>query len=162
MSVLVNNNDLVLLGHGSYPGGQFNMLLPKNIDLYILSPVGYALTTSVAETLIDQIEIKTLTLHHDNGSGNTIIEPPFVIYTGGSYSPDFTLYNLGDLSSWGEVVIGEKENVVTVDNPTLLSDLIKTDSKIQDALRKLGDGEKLKLYWSACVNQVSGNYADLH
>lgn len=161
MSVKVTNDDLVLLGHGSYPGGAANTRLPKEIDLYILPPLGYTLMTDVAEALIQQREIRTITLHHSNGSGNTIIDVPFVEYLGGTDAPDLTLYNLGSLEDWGIRTIGTKQNVVTVSETTLLSQLFKSNAKVADALTKLPKGEKLKLYWSACANQVSGNTASL-
>ncbi|KFF05317.1 putative adhesin [Flavobacterium reichenbachii] len=160
MSVKVTNKDIVLLGHGSYPGGATNTKLPDNIDLYLLPPVGYSLTTDVAAALIHQEEIKNLVLHHDKSTtGN--IEPAVAVYKGGELAPNFTLYNLDSLSEWGKKTIGDKKNVVTVDNDTLLSELITSNAKIKDALKILGPGEKLKLYWSACANQVSGYWASL-
>ncbi|WP_428231398.1 putative adhesin [Flavobacterium sp.] len=160
MSVQVTNKDLVLLGHGSYPGGATNTRLPLNIDLYLLPPVGYTLTTGVASALIQQVEIKKIKLSN-NGTSVEIIEPPFVIYSGGTDAPNLTLYNLGDLSQWGTQTIGQKENVVTVSKDTLLSVLIESNEKIKEALKNLPKGEKLKLYWSACANQVSGYTASL-
>lgn len=161
MSVQVTNKDLVLLGHGSYAGGGKNTKLPDNIDLYVLPPVGYTLMTDVAAAMIQQRVISTLVLHHDNGSGNTTITPPVAVYNGGGYAPDLKLYDLGSLSGWGIKTIGDKKNVVTVNSPTLLSDLLKSDPKIKAALQSLPKNEKLKLYWSACASQVSGNSASL-
>jgi len=161
MSVQVTNKDVVLLGHGSYAGGAMNTKLPENIDLYILQPVGYTLLTDVASALINQYLISKLVLHHDNGSGSTEIDPPMAIYKGGENAPNLKLYDLGSLTDWGRVTIGDKKNVVTVNNPTLLSELIKTNEKIQEAIHDLPKGEKLKLYWSACASQVSGNSASL-
>jgi len=160
MSVKVNDNDIVLLGHGSYDGGANNFMLPSNIDLYVLQPVGYSLTTDVASALIQQTQIDSLVLHH-NGSGNATIAAPVAVYTGGGNAPNFSLYNLGDLSDWGTKTIGSKQNVVTVSATTTLSNLISSNAKILAALKKLSKGDKLKLYWSACANQVSGNYASL-
>ena len=162
MSVKITNDDLVLLGHGSYPGGASNTKLPDNVELIILQPVGYTLTTVVAEAMIKQQEIKTLTLHHNNNSGNEVIDAPMAVYKGGANAPNLTLYNLGDLSGWGSQTIGQKKNVVTVGEATLLSDLLKSNDKITKAINSLAKGEKLKLYWSACANQVSGNYASLN
>ncbi len=51
--------------------------------------------------------------------------------------------------------------MVTVEQDTLLSDLLTSNVKIKEAISKLGKGEKLKLYWSACANQVSGYWASL-
>jgi hypothetical protein len=162
MSAKVTNKDIVLLGHGSYEGGATNTRLPENIDLYILQPLGYTLKTGVAKALIDQTEIKTLALRCGGDDPFPIIvNAPFVEYKGGNLVPDFTLYNLGELKEWGRQTIGNKTNVVTVDGPTLLSKLIKTDAKILEALKKLLKDEKLKLYWSACANQVSGYTASL-
>ncbi|AXG71055.1 hypothetical protein KORDIASMS9_03310 [Kordia sp. SMS9] len=161
MSVQVTNKDLVLLGHGSYSGGATNTMLPENIDLYILQPIGYTLMTDVASAMINQVLINTLTLHHDNSSGTSTIEAPTAVYRGGNLAPNLTLYDLGSLSDWGKRTIGDKTNVVTVSTATLLSELIKHDEKIQEAVKQLAKGEKLKLYWSACANQVSGNYASL-
>ncbi len=160
MSVQVTNKDIVLLGHGSYPGGATNTKLPDNIDLYLLPPVGYSLAIDVAAALIHQQKIDNLVLHHDNSpSGN--IEPAVGVYKGGELAPNFTLYNLGSLSKWGKETIGDKKNVVTVEQDTLLSDLLTSNVKIKEAISKLGKGEKLKLYWSACANQVSGYWASL-
>lgn len=161
MSVQVTNKDIVLLGHGSYAGGATNTKLPVNIDLYVLQPVGYTLMTDVAEAMIQQVVIDKLTLHHDNGSGDTTIDPPMGIYKGGTDAPDFTLYDLGSLSDWGKKVIGQKSNVVTVNKPMLLSELLKSDAKIIEAVKQLPVNGKLKLYWSACASQVSGNNASL-
>jgi hypothetical protein len=161
MSVQVTNKDLVLLGHGSYPGGATNTKLPENMDLYVLQPVGYTLMTDVASALIQQKQITKLILHHDNGSGDTTIDPPMAIYEGGKNAPDLTLYDLGSLSDWGKKTIGQKKNVVTINKPTLLSELIKTDEKIKEAIKQLPKDGKLKLYWSACASQVSGNSASL-
>ncbi|MES2574649.1 MAG: hypothetical protein V4572_06885 [Bacteroidota bacterium] len=160
MSIQVTNKDLVLLGHGSYGGGTTNTTLPVEIDLYILQPVGYTLMTDVASALIQQREIRQIRLRHD-GRGNDFIDPPIAKYLGGTLAPNFTLYNLGSLSEWGKTIIGNKKNVVTVDRDTLLSELIKSDPKINEALKQLPKGEKLKLYWSACANQVSGYTASL-
>jgi len=161
MSVLVTNSDLVMLGHGSYAGGAKNFKLPDNIMLYVLPPVGYTLRTDVAEAMIQQRQINQLSLHHDNGRGNTTIEPPSAIYEGGKLAPDLTLYDLGSLSDWGRGVIGQRTNVITVSQPTLLSQLIQSDGKINEALKRLSLDSKLKLYWSACASQVSGNSASL-
>lgn len=160
MSVQVTNKDIVLLGHGSYPGGDTHTKLPENINLYLLPPVGYSLKTGLAETLIDQNEIEQITLRYDGGNPK-IIDAPFVEYVGGSNVPNFTLYNLGDLSEWGKKTIGDKKNVVTVSDDTLLSVLIESNPTILAALKKLPEGEKLKLYWSACANQVRGYTASL-
>ncbi|WP_026752991.1 putative adhesin [Sediminibacter sp. Hel_I_10] len=160
MSVRVTDKDIVLLGHGSYSGGLQNTELPKNIDLYILPPVGYTLKTDVAEALIEQRLINKLELHHRDGD-NTIIDTPMAVYQGGSNAPDLKLYDLGSLSEWGRTTIGRKKNVVTVNRPTFLSQLIKDDPKIKEDLRQLPNGEKLKLYWSACAAQISGNSASL-
>ena len=161
MSVQVTNKDIVLLGHGSYAGGATNTKLPTNIDFYVLPPVGYTLKTDVAEALIHQQEIKKLVLHHDNGSGDTTIEPPMAVYKGGENAPNLKLYDLGSLSDWGRQTIGARTNVVTVGEPTLLSDLLKSDQKIKEAIKQLPPGGKLKLYWSACASQVRGNSASL-
>lgn len=160
MSVQVTDRDIVLLGHGSYSGGANNFKLPASIDLYILPPIGYTLMTDVATALIQQSKIKKLELNRDRGSIN-VIEPPVAAYKGGNLAPDLTLYDLGSLTEWGEMTIGSKKNVVTVDRATLLSELIKSNAKIIEALKKLPQGEKLKLYWSACANQVSGYTAGL-
>jgi hypothetical protein len=160
MSVQVTSKDLVLLGHGSYSGGVKNTKLPVNIDLYLLPPVGYSLMTGLAATLINQTKIEKITLRH-NGVSPEVIDVPFVVYPGGTDAPNLTLYNLGDLSEWGRQTIGDKKNVVTVSQTTLLSDLILSDAKILAALKILPKGEKLKLYWSACANQVSGYTASL-
>ncbi|WP_417444175.1 putative adhesin [Joostella sp.] len=161
MSVHVSNKDIVLLGHGSYSGGAKNFKLPETIDLYVLQPVGYTLMTDVAAALITQQPITKILLHHANGSGNTLIDPPMAIYRGGELAPDLMLYDLGELTSWGQKVIGNKKNVITVSTTISLSDLITTQSKIKVALDNLPKGEKLKLYWSACASQVSGNNASL-
>lgn len=161
MSVKVTNNDIVLLGHGSYAGGAKNTKLPNNIDFYVMQPVGYTLKTDVASAMIKQNEIKELVLHHANGSGDTTVEPPVALYEGGKNAPDLKLYDLGSLSDWGRQTIGTKQNVVTVGEPTLLSELIKTNQKIKLAIAKLPEGSKLKVYWSACASQVSGNSASL-
>lgn len=161
MSVQVTNSDIVLLGHGSYAGGATNTKLPVNVDLYVLQPVGYTLTTDVAAALIQQTKINQLILHHDNGSGDTPIDAPVAVYKGGNLAPDLTLYNLGDLAGWGNTIIGTKTNVVTVNAPTLLSKLLATDPKIAAAISKLPKGQNLKIYWSACASQVSGNRASL-
>jgi len=161
MSVQVTNNDIVLLGHGSYPGGATNTRLPDNIDLYILQPVGYTLMTDVAAALINQSLIPKIKLNHDNGSGSKLIDPPMAVYKGGDNAPNLTLYDLGSLADWGRRTIGDKQNVVTVNRPTMLADIIKTNSKIIEALKRLPKGGKLKLYWSACASQVSGNSASM-
>ncbi|MCT4581466.1 MAG: hypothetical protein N4A35_08625 [Flavobacteriales bacterium] len=161
MSVQVTNKDIVLLGHGSYPGGAKNTKLPEEIDLYILQPVGYTLMTDVAEALIKQQLISKLVLHHENSGKDELINPPMAVYKGGDNAPDLTLYDLGSLSDWGRRVIGSKKNVVTVGEATLLSELIRSNEKIQEAIKALPKGEKLKLYWSACASQVSGNSASL-
>lgn len=161
MSVQVTNKDLVLLGHGSYPGGATNTKLPSNVDLYILQPVGYSLLTTVASELIDQERIDQLELHHENDSGTSIIEPAIGIYKGGESTPNLTLYNLGGLEQWGVETIGDKQNVVTVNETTLLSELLTSNTKILDAINKLAKDETLKLYWSACLYQTSENYASL-
>jgi hypothetical protein len=160
MSVQVTNKDIVLLGHGSYQGGATNTKLPNNIDLYVLPPVGYSLAIDVAAAMIHQQEIQNLVLHHD-GSTTGNIQPPVAVYEGGDLAPNFILHNLGSLSEWGKKTIGDKKNVVTVDQDTLLSELITSNPKIIEAVSKLGKGEKLKLYWSACANQVSGYWASL-
>lgn len=160
MSVQVTDNDIVFFGHGSYQGGGKNMRLPQNIDLYILQPVGYTLKTEVASALIQQSEIKKLTLHY-NDSNSIPVEPPFAVYTGGSFAPDFTLYEFGSLIEWGKMTIGDKKNVVTVNQDTLQSELIISDVKIREAMKKLPKGKKLKLYWSACANQVREHYVSL-
>lgn len=161
MSVQVTNSDIVLLGHGSYAGGATNAKLPANIDLYILQPVGYTLMTDAAAALINQTKIDQLTLHHANGSGDTKMDVPVNIYKGGSLAPDLTLYDLDSLATWGAGVIGTKTNVVTVNAATLLSKLLVTDPKIAAAIGKLPKGQNLKVYWSACLSQVSGNSASL-
>ncbi len=161
MSVRVTNKDLVLLGHGSYSGGAEHTRLPENVDFYLLPPVGYTLKTDVAEALIAQEEITQLMLHHDNGRGDTLIEVPTAVYKAGELAPNLTLYNLGSLTEWGRRAIGDKQNVVTVDQATKLSELIASNEKIQQALKDLPEGETLKLYWSACAAQVSGNSAEL-
>jgi len=161
MSVKVTNKDIVLLGHGSYQGGAKSIILPEKVDLYILPPIGYTLKTDVAAALIRQNEIDKLVLHHINGSGDTTVEPPIAFYKGGFQAPDLTLYNLGDLSDWGRYVVGDRSNVVTVDRPTKLSDILSDNTKIQDAIWYLPENEKLRLYWSACASQVSGNSASL-
>lgn len=160
MSVQVTNRDLILLGHGSYAGGSGNTRLPENIDLYILQPIGYTLMLDAATALINQTEIKTLALKRDGGETLTI-DAPCAVFLGGNDAPDLILYDLGSLSAWGKMVIGGKENVVNVNEPTLLSQLIKSNRKIHEAVRKLPVGAKLKLYWSACANHVSGNTASL-
>ncbi|MCL3782231.1 hypothetical protein EMN47_17725 [Prolixibacteraceae bacterium JC049] len=161
MSVQVTNNDLVLLGHGSYQGGAKNVLLPDNVDLYVLQPVGYTLTTTVAAALIRQEEINRLRLLHDGGRGNTTVHPPMAIYKGGELAPDLILHDLGNLAKWGAETIADKENVITVNRSILLSEIIKTNNKIKRVVDLLGKGERLKLYWSACACQISGNRADL-
>lgn len=166
MSVKVTDKDIVLLGHGSYQGGAVNFKLPERIDLYILQPLGYSLTTDVANALINQKLIDELKLHHvENGHeiplAPSVIDTPTVVFHGGSLAPDLILYNLGDLSEWGKKTIGDKKNVVTVKEQTALSQLIATDDKINLALRSLPENERLKLYWSACANQVDGYYASL-
>ncbi|RZN83529.1 MAG: hypothetical protein EVB11_04970 [Winogradskyella sp.] len=83
------------------------------------------------------------------------------VYKEGEYAPDMKLYDLGSLSDWGRHTIGSKQNVVTVDRPTMLSELIMGDAKISQALKNLPPNGKLKLYWSACASQVSGNSASL-
>jgi len=160
MSVKVTNDDIVLLGHGSYQGGSINTRLPANIDLYLLPPVGYSLMTGLASTLINQMEIKKIQLSH-NGNPVEIIDVPFVEYLGGTDAPNLILHDLGDLTEWGKRTIGDKKNVVTVSKDTLLSELITSDPKIVVALEKLPKGKKLKLYWSACANQVSGYTASM-
>lgn len=161
MSVKITDKDIVLLGHGSYPGGATNIMLPENVDLYILQPIGYTLMTDVAAALIKQDLIEELILKHENGSGNSTCVAPFVKYVGGKNAPDFTLYDLGSLSKWGSNVIGNRTNVVTVNAPSLLSELLLSNSKIKAALKELNGNDKLRLYWSACANQVSGNSASL-
>lgn len=160
MSVQVTDRDIVLLGHGSYSGGANNFKLPASIDLYILPPIGYSLKTDAASALIQQFKIEKLKLNHD-GVFVSVIDPPVAVYKGGNLAPDLTLYDLGSLTEWGKKTIGSKKNVVTVDRATLLSELIKSNAKIIEALKKLPQGEKLKLYWSACANQVSGYTAGL-
>ena len=160
MSVKVTNKDIVLLGHGDYSVGWVNIILPENIDLYVLPPVRYTLMTAVAVALINQVEIKMLILK-SGGRSTTTIDTPFVEYLGGSYAPDYALYELGSLSEWGAYTIKDKKNVITVPKKTFLSELIKSDFKIQEALKQLPKGEKLKLYWSACANMVSGYSASL-
>ncbi|MBE0391982.1 hypothetical protein BJQ96_01827 [Flavobacterium sp. PL0002] len=160
MSVQITNKDIVLLGHGSYEGGAKNKKLPNNIDLYLLPPIGYTLKTDVAAAMIHQDQIAKIVLHHATG-GTEVVDPPMAVYKGGDLAPDLKLYNLGTLSDWGKKTIGDKKNVVTVDKDILLSELILTNDKIKEAVKKLLPGEKLKLYWSACANQVSGNYASL-
>lgn len=161
MSIRVTAKDLVLLGHGGYEGGAVNTKLPKNIDLYILQPIGYTLTTEVASALINQKKIDKLILHHDNNSGNKAINPPTVVFKGGEYAPDLKLYDLGSELDWGNQTIGQRKNVVTVDKETSLSELIKTNAKIKKAIEQLSGDEKLNLYWSACASQVSGNRCSL-
>lgn len=166
MSVKVTDKDIVLLGHGSYQGGADNFKLPERIDLYILQPVGYSLTTDVANALINQKLIEKLKLHHvENGHeiplDPSVIDTPIAVFYGGNLAPDLILYDLGDLSEWGKKTIGDKKNVVTVKEQTPLSQLIATNEKINIALKMLPEGERLKLYWSACANQVSGYYASL-
>lgn len=160
MSVQVTDKDIVLFGHGSYEGGAIHMQLPHNIDLYVLQPIGYSLKAGVAKALIDQELIQILALRFGNSSPTDILVP-FVKYSGGSLAPNFILYNLGELSEWGKKTIGDKENVVTVNEDTLLSELISNNEKIQSAIKSLPEGEKLKLYWSACANQISGYTAGL-
>ena len=161
MSVHVSDKDIVLLGHGSYSGGAKNFMLPDTIDLYVLQPVGYTLITDVAAAMITQQLITKLLLHHANGSGDTLIDPPMAVYKGGELAPALKLYDLGELTPWGKKVIGNKKNVVTVSATISLSDLITTNSKIRKALDDLPSGEKLKLYWSACASQIGGNSASL-
>jgi hypothetical protein len=160
MSVQVTNEDIVLLGHGSYSGGVNNTRLPANVDLYLLPPVGYSLMTGLAAALINQTKIDKITLRH-NGVSPEVVDAPFATYLGGTDAPNLTLYDLGTLADWGIEIIGDKKNVITVGNTTLLSELIKSDAKIAAALKILPKGEKLKLYWSACANQVSGYTASL-
>lgn len=162
MSVQVTNKDIVLLGHGSYPGGATNTKLPDNIDLYIIQPIGYILMTDVASALIQQEEIKKIKLSHTGGTDKITDDVPFVEYLGGNIAPDLSLYDLGkELTPWANGTIGEKKNVVTVSKTTLLSKLIETDPKILAALKILPEGKKLKLYWSACASQVDGFTASL-
>ncbi|WP_138433980.1 putative adhesin [Winogradskyella algicola] len=161
MSVKVTNKDIVLLGHGNYAGGVNNMVLPEKVDLYILPPIGYTLKTDVAKALIQQNEIDKLVLHHDNGRGDSTIKPPMILYKGGTEAPNLKLYDLEDLYDWGRYIIGNRKNVVTVNKPTLLSDLLADNNKIQEAIWYLAEGEQLKLYWSACANQIGGNSASL-
>ncbi|WP_029275941.1 putative adhesin [Pedobacter borealis] len=162
MSIQTTDRDLVLLGHGSYSGGAVNIKLPENIDLYILQPIGYTLTTNVASSLIKQVKIDKLTLHHDNNSGNSTIYPPTIVFKGGENAPNLKLYDLGSLSDWGNQTIGQRMNVVTVNKETSLSELIETNVRIKKAIEQLSKNEKLNLYWSACASQISGNRCDLY
>ena len=161
MSLQITNKDIILLGHGNYSGGGTITKLPENIDLYILQPLGYTLRTDVAAALIKQKLIKKLILHHETGSDDRSIAPNSTIFSGGEFAPDFKMYDLGHLSDWGKETIGDKKNIVTVKKPSLLSELIRTDKKINEALKLLSKDEKLKLYWSACDNQIRGNSARL-
>jgi len=160
MSVKVTNKDIVLLGHVSHEGGSRNTRLPANIDLYLLPPPGYNLMINLAAALIDQMEIRQIRLSRD-GNPATIIDVPFVEYLGDTDAPDLILQDLDALSGWGKRAIGDKKNVVTVGRATSLSELIASDPKILAALKELPNGEKLKLYWSACSNQISGYTAGL-
>lgn len=99
-------------------------------------------------------------LRHNNSSGTTI-DAPMAIYKGGTTAPDFTLYDLGSLSAWGKQIIGNRENIITVNATTLLPQLIISDVKIREAIKRLPKNEKLKLYWSVCANLVSGYSAGL-
>jgi len=157
MSVRVTNEDIVLLGHGSYQGGAKNFKLPENIDLYVSSPIGYVLMTDVAKALIQQREINKLVLYYDKITSGEI-EPAVAVYRGGKLAPDLILHDLGDLTKWGKDTIGDKKNVVTVEKDTLLSELIQSNEKIKEASK---GGRKLKLYWSACASQVSEYSASL-
>jgi len=159
MTVKVTDSDLILLGHGSYHGGADNITLPPNIDLYILQPVGYTLYTDVAEALIDQETITQLKLVHTDGE-STLFDAPASMCYGGKLAPNLTLYPLGELEEWGRNAIGSKTNVVTVNTTTSLADLLESD-EIISAKRRLASGKNLKLYWSACANQISGYSAQL-
>ncbi len=161
MTIKVTNNDVVLLGHGSYLGGADNFNLPPEVELYILQPAGYTLECGVAAALIRQESIAKLVLHHANGSGNSDWVPA-APYRDGALAPDLILHNLESLADWGRQVIGPRLNVVTVDRDIRLSELLGGNHAIRAAIaREVKAGRKLRLFWSACANQVSGNVARL-
>ncbi|KPC52578.1 putative adhesin [Amantichitinum ursilacus] len=166
MAIQVSNQDIVALGHGSYEGGAKNFTLPAGVDLYILQPVGYTLTTGVAEALIGQRAIDKLYLSHwQQGTkkwGPATEWEPSPALPGGSLAPDLTLYPLGDLADWGKKTIGGRTNVVLTDQQISLSELLKTNAAIQAAIKaQVAKGGKLKLYWSACAAQISGSRAHI-
>lgn len=161
MTIQVNDKDIVFLGHGSYQGGAKNFALPNGVELYLMQPVGYTMTLAVAEALIGQQPIGKLRLKHDNGSGDADWEPAAPIQ-GGNLAPDLILHDLGSLRSWGQGVIGNRGNVVTVTGDTLLSALLAGNAAVKNAIKEQqSQGKKLRLFWSACANQVSGNVLTL-
>ena len=157
-TVQLQPNDLVLLGHGSYPGGAKNFTLPANIDLQILQPVGYTLTTDVPENLLGAKSISKLVLHHDNGTSDWV---PADLLHGGSGAPDLTLYPLGTLAGWGDTVTRGHTNVLQVTSPTLLSALL-AQTTVTNRVKALPGGQHLRIIWMACTNQISdGPYASM-
>lgn len=79
----------------------------------------------------------------------------------GFFAPDLILDDLGPQSDLGKKIIGDKKNIVTVYKSISLSELLKSNKKINEALKHLPEGEVLKLYWAACADQVEANYATL-
>jgi hypothetical protein len=161
MTIQVSNSDFILLGHGSYGGGAEICVLPSRIELIILPPLGYSLMTDVAEYLVLQKKIEQLFLHYDNYNGAASITSPMIHYMPGDYVPNLKLYDLGDLAHWGRNLIGDRQNVITVHKEKNLSEILTSDEKISSAKESLKSEANLKVYWSACANQVSGCWASL-
>lgn len=154
MAVQITPNDLIMLGHGTYEGGAANFVLPDNVELHVLQPVGTCLRVALAQQLISGAAVATLWLMDGQRRIEDLTALGFPhVYSAGVRVPELTLYGLGSAAQYFQNP-GQGMQVLTVAQPTSLQALLAlpgTQARIDERKRQ---GHPLRVFWLACANQL--------
>jgi len=154
MPITTTPNDVILVGHGTYQGGANNFTLPAGVDLWMLQPVGSAVTDGPVTALVGNTPIDRLILRQSNGAWDDFrtLGLPNVIH-GGQQAPNLILHDLGDLKPLVQAAIARGPNhVIMVTQDTTLQTLLARPDVQRLIQAHLASRSALRVFWAACTH----------
>ena len=154
MPITTTPNDVIFVGHGTYQGGAQNFALPAGVELWMLQPVGSAITDGPVTALVGNIPIDRLILRQANGACDdfhTLALPQRI--AAGQQAPNLILHDLGDMKAMVQAATPRGPNhVIMVTQDTTLQNLLGL-SDVQNMIRAhVANHTVLRVFWAACTH----------
>lgn len=154
MPITTTPNDVIFVGHGTYQGGAQNFTVPVGVDLWMLQPVGSAITDGPVTALVGNTAIDRLIVRQPNGECDDFhaLGLPQVIH-GGQQAPNLILHDLADLKQLVQNATPKGPNhVITVTQDTNLQTLLARPDVQKLIQAHVASHTVLRVFWAACTH----------
>ncbi len=154
MPITTTSNDVIFVGHGTYQGGAQNFTVPAGVELWMLQPVGSAITDGPVTALVGNTAIDRLILCQTNGECDdfhTLGLPQRI--AAGQQAPNLILHDLADLKALVQAAIPRGPNhVIMVTQDTNLQTLLGLPDVQKMIQAHVASHTVLRVFWAACTH----------